>query len=323
MLLSFTIPCYRSEKTVEAVIREIVATVSARREYDFEIIAVNDCSPDGTWEVLKRVSREVPQLKVIDLAHNVGKHGALMAAFSVASGDVMIGVDDDGQCPLENLWRLLEPLEQGYDISMASYPKKEQSMVKNWGSSFNDLMVRTLIGKPKGMVFSNFIARKRFVCQELLRNKNPYPYLEGMTLKITTRIAQVPMEERKRQAGRSGYTLKKSIALLVNGCTAFSVKPLRLAMIFGVLFVLLGLVGGIAALIGTITVGAVNTTAVLVPVNSIIGGIVMMLLGIIGEYVGRIYICLNNLPQYVIREVYPPCAGTETSFFRKIPEQFR
>lgn len=303
MLLSFTIPCYRSEDTITNVINEIIAKVQEMEDYDYEIVAINDASPDNTWQVLKKLAKNNAKIKCADLAKNVGKHAALMAAFSIVSGDVVIGVDDDGQCPIDELPRLLEPLEQGYDMSMALYPKKKQSILKNFGSLMNDYMVRFLIGKPKGLVFSNFIARKRFVCEEIIKYKNPYPYLEGLTLRTTQKIAMVPMTERERQAGTSCYTFKKSFALWVNGCTAFSVKPLRLSTILGILCSILGFIAGFFMIIQKlinpmIQAGYTSIMALIL----FIGGIIMMLLGIIGEYLGRIYICINDSPQYVIRE---------------------
>lgn len=303
MLLSFTIPCYKSEYTIKAVIDEIISMVHELGNCDYEIIAVNDASPDGTWQVLTDLSRTNPRIRAVDLAKNVGKHAALMAAFSMVTGDVVIGVDDDGQCPLNELARLLAPLEDGYDMSMASYPKKKQSIFKNFGSRMNDYMVRFLIGKPKGMTFSNFIARKRFVCEEIIKYENPYPYLEGLTLRTTQKIAMVPMEERKREVGNSGYTFKKSLTLWLNGCTAFSVKPLRLATVLGLIFSVIGFGTGtfmvIRKLVGlNIQAGYTSIVALML----LIGGIIMVLLGVIGEYLGRIYICINRSPQYVIRE---------------------
>ena len=302
-LLSFTVPCYRSELTVRDVVAEIIDRVARMEGYDYEIILVNDCSPDGTWNVLTELSENNPKIKALNLAKNVGKHGALMASYGVVSGDIVIGVDDDGQCPLDRLEDLIAPLYQGYDMSMAQYPKKKQSAFKNFGSKVNDFMVRTLIGKPKGLVFSNFIARKRFVCDEIAKYTNPYPYLEGLTLRTTHNIARVPMEERGRQAGQSGYTLKKSLALWINGCTAFSVTPLRLATALGVFFAMIGFGTGVFMIVRKLLVPEIQAgyTSLMAAIL-LIGGIIMMLLGLIGEYLGRIYICINNAPQYVIRE---------------------
>ena len=304
--ISFCIPCYGSEKTIEFVINEIVETVSQRAdEYDYEIIAVNDCSPDNVLSVLKEAAQNNSKIKAIDLARNFGKHSAVMAAFSVASGDYIVCLDDDGQCPMDRLWDLLEPvINGGYDYSMAKYDKKKQSKFKNFGSALNSFMTRVLINKPKDMKFTNFKAMKRFVVDEMIKYNNPYPYIEGLTLRTTRQIALVEMEERERYEGTGNFTFKKSVALWVNGFTAFSVKPLRISTILGMIFASFGFLVGIIVIIRklinpSIAMGYSSTMAVLL----FIGGIIMLMLGMIGEYIGRIYISLNNSPQFVIREI--------------------
>ena len=303
MVLSFVIPCYRSEKTVTLVIEEIIKTVSEKNEYDYEIIAVNDCSPDNVYDVLKECAKKNKKLKVIDLAKNVGKHAALMAAFAEVQGDYVICLDDDGQCPIDYLWELIEPLNNGYDMSVAKYPKNKQAFYKNIGSKMNSMMTRVLLDKPKDFVFSNFVARKRFVCEKIIEYKNPYPYLEGISLSITRNIAFVPMEERSRISGITGYSLRKSISLWLNGFTAFSVKPLRISSFIGLICAIIGFVFGIVTIVrkfvvSNVSVGWSSTISIML----FIGGLLMLMLGMIGEYIGRIYISINNSPQYVIRE---------------------
>lgn len=303
MLISFVIPCYRSENTVASVIEEIINIVNEKKDYDYEIITVNDCSPDNVYDVIKNLAENNTKIKVIDLAKNVGKHSALMAAFSLTQGDYVVCVDDDGQCPVDKLWELLEPLDNGYDMSVAKYPKKKQAFYKNIGSKINALMTRVLLDKPKDFVFSNFVARKRFVCEKTIDYKNPYPYLEGLSLSITRNIAFVPMEERERISGTSGYSFKKSISLWLNGFTAFSVKPLRISSLIGLICALMGFLFGMVTVIrkifiNNISVGWSSTIAIIL----FIGGLLMLMLGMIGEYIGRIYISINNSPQYVIRE---------------------
>ena len=302
MLLSFVIPCYKSEKTVSSVIDEIISIVVKKPDYDYEILAVNDCSPDNVYDVLLTLAKNNSKIKVIDLAKNVGKHAALMAAFSVIKGDYIVCVDDDGQCPVDNLWKLLEPLDKGYDMSVAKYPKKKQSGFKNLGSRMNALMTRILLDKPKEFVFSNFVARKRFVCESIINYKNPYPYLEGLSLNVTHNIAFVPMEERDRISGTSGYSFRKSISLWLNGFTAFSVKPLRVSSLIGLICAVAGFIFGLITiirklLISNISVGWSSTVSIML----FIGGLIMLMLGMIGEYIGRIYISINNSPQFVIR----------------------
>ena len=305
MKISFVIPCYRSENTVRSVIDEIVEKVRERNDIDYEIIAVNDQSPDKVLEVLIAYAENMPQLKVIDLAKNMGKHAALMAGYSYTTGDYIVNVDDDGQCPVDRLWDLLAPLDGNYDVSIAAYSVKEENAFKRFGSRMNDYMARLLIDKEKGLQITNFSAMKRFVCDEILRYHNAYPYIDGLILRTTKKIANVNMEERKRISGTSGYTFRKSLSLWINGFTAFSVKPLRIASIMGIIISILGFLFSLIVVLRKIihpeiSVGYSSLMSVLLFVS----GILMIMLGLIGEYVGRIYISLNNSPIYVIRNTW-------------------
>ncbi|MCD8026846.1 MAG: glycosyltransferase [Clostridiales bacterium] len=303
--ISFVIPCYGSEKTIEFVIAEIGDVMAQRAEHDYEIIAVNDASPDDVFRVLREISAKNKRVKIIDLARNFGKHSAVMAGFSRVTGDYVVCLDDDGQCPTDRLWDLLQPIFDGKaDYTMAKYRVKKQSKFKNFGSHINALMSRFLINKPKELKFTNFKAMKRFVVDEIIKYDNPYPYLEGLVLRTTKNIVTVPMEERERVAGEGHFSFKKSLSLWINGFMAFSVKPLRAATLAGVLCALIGFVWGVVIIIKRIVnpvvvMGYSSTMAVIL----FIGGMIMVMLGLIGEYIGRIYISLNNSPQYVIREV--------------------
>ena len=303
--LSFVIPCYGSEKTIEFVVNEIIETVSLKPEYDYEIICIHDCSPDNVLSVLERLAKGNKKIKVIDFAKNFGKHAGVLAGFKYATGDYIIGLDDDGQCPVDHLWELLAPLiNDESDYAMAGYSKVKQSVFKNLGSSLNSLMSQILLKKPKDLYFSNFYAMKKFIAKEMIKYTNPYPYLEGLTLRTTRDFAIVPMEERERIEGTGNFTLGKSIDLLMNGFTAFSVKPLRISTIMGVLCAFAGFIFGLVVVIRkiihpSIAMGYSSTMAVLL----FIGGIIMLMLGLIGEYIGRIYISINNSPQYVIRNI--------------------
>ena len=305
-LLSFVIPCYRSELTIEKVINEIIETVSQRSDnYDYEVICVNDCSPDNVLSVLKKISKANLKIKVIDFAKNMGKHSAILAGYAYINGDYIINIDDDFQCPVNELWHMLEPLEKGgFDCSSAKYYKKKQSFIKNIGSNINLIISSIMLSKPKNLRFENFTVLKRYVADEIVKYNKPYPYLEGLIYRVTTRIAIVEMNERSRGDDKqTGFTLKKSISLWLNGFTSFSIKPLRISTVLGFLFALIGFVVGLVMVIHKIInpdVPAGYTS--LIAVQLLVGGILMILLGLIGEYVGRIYICLNNTPQYVIRE---------------------
>lgn len=304
-MLSFVIPCYRSEETIERVCAEIAETMVQRPEYDYEIITVNDASPDNVLAVLKRLAAGDARIRVVDLAKNFGKHSAMMAGFSFVRGEYVVNLDDDGQCPVDQLWKLMDAItEENYDCATASYPVKKEAAWKLLGSWVNARMVDWLIQPPKGVTLENFFIIRRYVCDEILRYPNPYPYVSGLLLRATHSVKMISMEERERSDGKvTGFTFKKSFALFSNGLTAFSVKPLRIASVIGVLFALLGFVYGLIVVIRklvdpTVPMGYSSIMAV----QLFSSGLIMLLLGVIGEYLGRIYISLNRAPQYVIRE---------------------
>lgn len=304
MKLSFVIPCYRSEKYIDKTIYEIINKMRERKELQYEIIAVNDGSPDKVFEVLKRLSISIPELSVINLSTNFGQENARMAGLRYSSGDYIICLDDDGQCPMDELWNLLEPLEKGMDMSIAKYPKKKQSGFKNFGSFINNKMTHWLLKMPKDIEMSNFFAFNRMLCDQITQYLNPYPFITGLVFRNTQSVVNVDMEERERTEGTTGYTFKKLIALWLNGFTNFSVKPLRVADIIGMASAFFGFVFGIVVIIRKILMpDMLAGYASLMAAMFFLGGLNMLLLGLVGEYVGRIFICLNQAPQYVIREI--------------------
>ena len=308
MKLSFVIPCYRSENTVVHVLEEIKEKMTERPDYAYEVITVNDNSPDHVLEVLRDYAASHDFLKVIDLTRNFGQHAAMMAGLSQTSGDQIVFLDDDFQCPVDRLWDLLEPLRQGYDVAYAQYAfdDRKESFFRVLGSRLNDAMMCSLLDKPKNLRVTNFIALKSFIAEEILQYKNPYPYIDGLLLRSTQNIAVVPMEDRERLNGSSTYTIFKLFALFFSGFTAFSIKPLRIATIVGTGTSVLGFLWGIIIIIRKllypleIDAGYSSIMAVIL----FIGGMIMIMLGICGEYIGRIYISLNSSPQYVIRSTY-------------------
>lgn len=303
-VLSFVIPCYRSEKTIEKVIAEIIEVVSTKPEYDYEIVAVNDCSPDNVYFVLEKLAKENHKIKVINLAKNMGKHAAVLAGYAFVNGEYIVNLDDDFQSPVNQLWSLVELLEKDMcDCATAEYVEKKESWIKVFGSNLNLWMSQLLIERPKGIRFENFCVLKSFVVKEMIKYQNTYPYLEGLLFRTTGRVMSVKMEQRNRgDDNSSGFTLRKSISLVLNGLTAFSVKPLRIASFCGIFFALCGFVYGIYTIVHKIVNPSVMMGySSLLSVILFSSGLIMIMLGMIGEYLGRIYICINNSPQYVIR----------------------
>ena len=300
--ISFAIPCYRSENTISYVIQEIKEVIRQSDRYDYEIVCVVDGSPDNVYDTLCSLANDDSKIKVINLSKNFGQANAKMAALRFSTGDIIVSLDDDGQCPMDRLLDLLAPLENGYDISMADYPVKKQSLFKNLGSDFNKATARLILDVPKDFRSSNFYAIKKYVRNQMIKYNNPYPYADGLMSQVTHRIAYVPMEERNRMAGGTGYTFRKLVALWLNGFTAYSVVPLRISSITGVVCAILGFVFGIVTIVRRITVPDISMGwSSIVSLILFIGGLMMMMLGMIGEYIGRIYISINNAPQYVVR----------------------
>lgn len=313
-LVSFVIPCYRSAEMLPGVVGEIQATMKGLEVYEYEIVLVNDCSPDNTFDVIRRLCQENAQITGINLAKNFGQHSALMAGFHHVKGDIVVCLDDDGQTPAGEVGKLLAGIEQGADVVYAKYSQKHHSSFRNWGSRVNERMTRMMLGKPKDLYLSSYFAARRFVIEEVKRYENAYPYVIGLVLRSTKNIINVEVTHRDRQAGESGYTLGKLLALWFNGFTAFSVKPLRIATVSGVCFAILGFLYGIYTIIKKIFInppGLVTGFSALMSVLVFMGGMLMLMLGLVGEYMGRMYISMNNSPQFVIREMVGKDADEE------------
>ena len=305
-LISVVIPCYRSEKSISVVLDEIEQVVSTREGYAVEIICVNDHSPDQVWRVLKeRVARD-SRVVAIELARNFGQHAALMAGYRMAKGDYVFSLDDDGEAPVDAIYEAIDKLEQGnHDVVIGAYDRKNSaSIFRCFGSFCNERMSRWLAEKPADLSLSTFRLMRPFVKEEICRYQGCYPYTSGLIFRTTLNCANIPVKHRKRLEGRSGYTLGKLLTLWLNGFTAFSVKPLRLASLLGLCASMLGFLHALYCIVHKLVnpdmqMGYASIMSVLL----ILGGIIMLMLGLIGEYIGRIYICLNNSPQVVVREV--------------------
>lgn len=302
--ISFIIPCYRSALTIGKVVEEVEKSMAELSDrYSYEMILVNDYPEDDTFEVIRKLAEEKDYITGINLARNFGQHAALMAGFHYCDGDIIICLDDDGQTPADEVGKLLDKLEEGFDVVYAKYSHKQHSTFRNLGSRVNEVMTRVMLGKPKDLYISSYFAAKKFVIKEMIRYRNPYPYVIGLVLRTTKRIANVEVHHREREIGTSGYTLGKLFGLWFNGFTAFSIKPLRIATASGALCALAGFLYGIYTIIKKFInpiapMGWSSTMAAIM----FIGGTMMLMLGLIGEYIGRIYISLNNAPQYVVRE---------------------
>lgn len=299
--ISYVIPCYGSEHTIIGVVTDIKTLMKQDlKNYQFEIILVNDGSPDRVHNVIIENYSKDKDIKYIQLSKNFSQHNAVMAGLHHTTGDVIICLDDDGQSPVYEVPKLLNELNEDIDVVYAKYRAKKHSRFRNFGSKINDYMLRMMLGKPQDLYISSFFAMKKYVKDAMIEYKNPYPYLGGLILRITDRIKNVETDHLGRNDGSSGYNIRKLLKLYVNGLTNFSVKPLRISLFFSVTFILIAVIASVYLIINKllnpeIPVGWTSMMIVLL----FVGAAITFLLGLIGEYIGRIYISINNIPQYV------------------------
>lgn len=302
--ISFVIPCYKSSETINLVVNEIDDLIKkVLSEYDYNIVLVNDGSPDNLDDVLTNIEKNHVKVKYISLSKNFGQHNAIMAGLNNATGDLIVCLDDDGQTPVHEIPKLLDALNSNVDVVYARYNQKKHSIVRNFGSFINDYMLNIMLDKPRELYISSFFVMKKYVKDEIIKYKNPYPYLGGLILRITNKIVNVDTIHNERSVGDSTYTPKKLLKLWSNGLTNFSVKPLRLAILFSGIFISFA-----AILVIILVLNKINNPSIPIGwtsgivINLIIGSIITFMLGIIGEYLGRIYISINNIPQYVVKD---------------------
>ena len=305
-MYSIVIPCYKSSHTIRQVVAETSAKMNELGRTPFEFVLVDDCSPDdgATVRELHKICEDFDNITVIELAINSGQHNAMMAGLNYASGDAIISMDDDMQTHPSQLPVLFEEFDKGYDVVYGYYKDKKHSGFRNFGSRVNDYMLRVMLSKPKELFVSSYFAVRRFIVDDMIRYENSYPYVIGLVLRSAGKIANVDIDHRERMEGSSGYTLKKLLNLWFNGFTAFSVKPLRIATFIGGVSAVIGLLYGLFVIIRRLLFpdAGVMGFAALMSAIVFFGGMILLTLGLIGEYIGRMYISMNNSPQYVIRD---------------------
>lgn len=303
-MYSFVIPCYNSSESIRHVVELTMEEMEKMNRREFEFVLVNDYSSSTkTMPVLKKLAEEYPCVTVLNLAKNAGQHNAIMAGLNYAKGDILIGMDDDMQTHPSQLPYLFEELEKGYDIVYGYYPEKKHSAFRNFGSWVNYISVRILIGKPKELKTSSYWVARKFVRDSVIEYQAPYAYIQGLFLRTKRNISCIPIQHFQREEGESNYTFKRLLKLWSN-IIGFSITPLRLTEYCGFGLSLLSIIAAVVVLIRKILNPAMALGwPSLMIVICFFSGIQLMFLGLIGEYIGRMFLGLNRQPQYVIREV--------------------
>lgn len=299
--VSIVIPVYNSEKCLD----ELNAQVSdALKNITYEMILVNDKSKDRSWSKIVSLTQVNPRIKGITLKKNAGQDNAIMAGLSQAAGDFVVIMDDDLQHSPFDIPKLLSKCKEGFDVCYAQFADKKQSLWKNAGSKLNDFLAEVFLKKPGGLYLSPFKIMRNSVAKNIVTYNGPFPYVDGIILSITSNFTQVEMLHQKRFEGSSNYNIVRSVSVFLKHVTGFSLYPLRMVTLIGIMAASLSFFLGGYFIIDYLT----NETQVegwitLVLLLAFFNGLILMCLGLIGEYIGRIYLTVTAKPQFVIDEI--------------------
>jgi glycosyltransferase involved in cell wall biosynthesis len=301
--LSLVIPVYNGAESISILVNKIHRIFLA---WNFEILLVNDGSTDSSEEICSKLVAQYPTtVTLIHLSRNFGEHNSLLAGLTYSKGEFVAVLDDDGQNRPEDVLRMfIEIKASNYDVLYGRYRIKKHSLFRNIGSWFNDKMATFMLKKPSELYLSSFKIMNRFIVDEITKYKGPFPYIDGLIFRVTKNISQIEVEHEVSKI-ESRYTLSRLIGLWFNMFLGFSIKPLRLA----------SLIGGITSIFSGILISFVVFDKLFVTRQLTFGipsvlaalfffsGIQLMILGIVGEYIGRLFLDRSGSPQFVIRYI--------------------
>ena len=302
MQFSIIVPVYNSQENLIELINQISL---ALKTFEHEIILVNDCSTDDSWSVISELTKKFDTVVGVCLRINSGQDNAILAGVTLATGEFVVIMDDDLQhSPKDIIVLYNHCLLNEADICYAKFKHKKQALWKNIGSWLNGKISEWVIGKPRDIYLSPFKIMRKAIAKEILKYHGPYPYIDGLILSITRNLTQVEVPHHSRFKGSGNFNLHKSISVVLKHVTTFSVAPLRLSSFLGVIFAVSGfLLVPYYLYEYFFSAHKVEGWTSLVVLELILGGIILLFLGLIGEYLGRIYLNINHKPQYVVKEI--------------------
>ncbi len=312
MQLSIVVPVYRSARCLAELARRVRQEVGAHFD-SYELILVNDASPDESWEVIRQLTREYDFITGVNLRRNVGQDNAIMAGLNIAVGEVLVIMDDDLQHDPADIPKLYDRLQDGFDVVYAHFGRKQQALWKNIGSWFNDRFAIVVLGKPKDIYMSAYKALRREVVDEVLKYSGPYPYVDGLIFTVTSNITDLPATHHARYAGKGNYNFVKSIGVWLKLATGFSVIPLRMVTFLGGVISLFSFLLAFYFVLETLLLKRQPSgwPSVIVAIL-FIGGVQLIGIGAVGEYIGRIFMTQNQRPQFTVKAIHRHLEGRGT-----------
>ena len=315
--LSIVIPVYNGARTVTDLVHALEAL---EIEGGHEIVLVDDGSDDDSLVVCQRLVHEarVP-ITLVSLARNFGEHNAVMTGLRHTSGAYVVTMDDDLQNPPEEVKRLLEYCRvSGKDVVYTRYSKKHHATWRNLGSRLANWVAEMLMEKPKGLYLSSFRCMNAFLVEQVIRYDGPFPYVDGLIMQTTKSIAALEVRHLPRVEGQSSYTLTRLARLWLTIFVNFSVMPLQLSAMVGFVLSFLGLIGITWVVVEALLLGTPAGWASLMAATLLLSGVQLLILGILGEYIGRLFLTANRKPQAVVREVIRGRSAPRTSPFNVV-----
>lgn len=300
--LSVVVPVYNGAESVPALV-DALARLNVPG--GLEIVLVNDCSPDNSLAVCRELCRRNDvALTVVNLARNFGEHNAVMAGLSHARGAYIINMDDDLQNPPEEVLRLwAHAKDNDFDVVYTFYADKQHAAWRNLGSRFTNWCADFLLDKPKGLYLSSFRCMNAFTARSILAHTGPFPYVDGLIMQVTQNIGRLQVTHLARTGGRSNYTLRRLVRLFLSMFLNFSVMPLRIGTLVGMVMASLGVLVFLIVLYEALSGRTPEGWASLMAATLLLAGVQLIMLGLMGEYLGRMFMTVNRKPQFVVRDI--------------------
>jgi len=300
--LSVTVPVYRSEQILPELVRRLGEVLPTLAEH-YELILVNDSSPDGSWDVILRLAEEHDWIHPINLMRNYGQHNALLCAIKSAQYGVIVTMDDDLQHPPEEISKLLDALAQGYDVVYGRPAQEQHGLLRDLASLTTKLALQNVMGAEIASQVSAFRVFRTEVSTAFRHYEGSFVSIDVLLTWGTKRFAAIPVVHQARAQGTSGYTFRRLVTHAMNMMTGFSTVPLQIASLIGFMFTLFGMGVLVYVVVRYFLSGApVPGFPFLASIIALFSGAQLFALGIMGEYLARMHFRSMQKPPYVVRE---------------------